>query len=67
MRGKPSQTEIDRVVDEDFSFNYYSSTTPGNTSSDVHVRHAEENEAQEDALYAAYDTMLPSEEQPQLD
>eukprot|EP00731_Ephydatia_muelleri_P013450 Em0007g760a len=59
--GKPSQNEIDTLVAEDFSFSYFSSTTPDNTSSDVHG--SEENQAEEDLLYASYATVLPSEEQ----
>ena len=53
------------LVAEDFSFSYFSSTTPDNTSSDVHG--SEENQAEEDLLYASYATVLPSEEQPEVD
>ena len=53
------------IVAEDFSFSYFSSTTPDNTSSDVHG--SEENQAEEDLLYASYATVLPSEEQPEVD
>ncbi|KAL5497472.1 hypothetical protein EMCRGX_G013946 [Ephydatia muelleri] len=65
VRGKPSQNEIDTLVAEDFSFSYFSSTTPDNTSSDVPG--SEENQAEEDLLYASYATVLPSEEQPDID